>query len=202
MICHSCGASSANNKVCDYCGASVIVKDLSSILESVDTDRAKTLELNEELSYIFDDETNTEQIISRIVEKANQHIEDLSLKKAEFLSRYALIQSEDDDRAIFLSANIKTAYALKTSGSIQAANIKQKYILDAKTLLAKVKSADFSEKIEQLTLNLDSLDGAKASHFTSIEDDATRQSAETGAGCITIAAWIFAGLFVISFLAI
>ena len=132
-------------------------------------DRAKTLELNEELSYIFDDETNTEQIISRIVEKANQHIEDLSLKKAEFLSRYALIQSEDDDRAIFLSANIKTAYALKTSG---------------------------------LTLKLDSLDGAKASHFTSIEDDATRQSAETGAGCITIAAWIFAGLFVISFLAI
>jgi len=198
MICNSCGASSDNNKLCDYCGAAVVIKDLTHVLKSVDSDRAKTLELTEELSYIFSDEDDTEQVLTRIFEKSSVHIENSSLKKAEFLSRLALIESESDDRAKVLSARVKLLYAAKLTGSIQSANIKQKYLLDAKTLLNKVQSHDVEGDKKELTELLESLEGTKASHYTNMGLDPQEQiAAQSWDGCFTIIGIIFAALIII-----
>ncbi|MDB0058936.1 hypothetical protein N9F35_01885 [Gammaproteobacteria bacterium] len=185
MICHSCGASSKNTKVCDYCGASVVIKNLDSVLKPIDSERAKNLELNEELSYIFDDENNTEQVILRILEHASICIENAALKKAEFLSRLGLMESESDERILLLSAKIKILYATQVAGSIQAANIKQKYILDAKNLLNKINSPDLEDDKKEVVEMIDVVDGKEANAYSHLPPE-ERTNAEAGEGCISI----------------
>ena len=90
MLCQSCGASSSNDQVCDYCGVKLVLKDTSDFLRTEDSKWAQTLGLKEELSYIFNDKDNSDQVSQRLFEKIQGFIDDLDLKRAEFLSKLAL----------------------------------------------------------------------------------------------------------------
>ena len=121
MLCQSCGASSTNDQVCDYCGVKIVLKEISKVLRTEDSKRAKTLGLEEVLSFIYDDEENTDQVFQRLIERTEGFIEDLELKKAEFLAKLALEESNQNDKALLLSAQVKTLYGEKLSGSIHRA---------------------------------------------------------------------------------
>jgi len=205
MLCQSCGANSTDNKICDYCGVNIVLKDVSGILKPKESNRAKTLGLREELSYIFDDKENSEHIIQRIIEKAEPFIADLELKKAELLSQIALQESETDERAILLSAEVKTLYGQKLAGSISSANIKKKYVSEARDLLDRISSNEFEDKKNELSGNLDKIEGQKASQFTYTTEDSagnvvTSDVGSSMAGCGTIVGWILGGIIVLGYI--
>tara|TARA_B100000214_G_scaffold374478_1_gene357377 strand:- start:1268 stop:1909 length:642 start_codon:yes stop_codon:yes gene_type:complete len=206
MLCQSCGASSTNDQVCDYCGVKIVLKEISKVLRTEDSKRAKTLGLEEVLSFIYDDEENTDQVFQRLIERTEGFIEDLELKKAEFLAKLALEESNQNDKALLLSAQVKTLYGEKLSGSIQAANIKQKYIKDAREILSKITSGNLEEQVNSLKAKLDAIEGLKAGHYTEIIADEegnlkSVSSADEGvAGCATIAGWLIGGLVVLGYM--
>ena len=206
MLCQSCGASSSNDQVCDYCGVKIVLKEISKVLKTEDSKRATTLALDEVLSFIYDDEKNTDQVFQRLIEKTEGFIEDLDLKRAEFLAKLALQESNQNDKALLLSAQVKTLYGQKLSGSIQSANIKQKYIKDAREILNKITSSDIEDQVNALNSKLDSIEGLKAGHYTEIISDEEGNlqnisSADEGvAGCATIAGWIIGGLVVLGYM--
>ena len=206
MLCQSCGASSSNAEVCDYCGVKIVLKEISKVLKTEDSKRAKTLALDEVLSFIYDDEKNTDQVFQRLIEKTEGYIEDLDLKRAEFLAKLALQESNQNDKALLLSAHVKTLYGEKLSGSIQSANIKQKYIKDAREILNKITSSEIEDQVNALNSKLDSIEGLKAGLYTEIISDEEGNlknvsTADEGvAGCATIAGWIIGGLIVLGYI--
>ncbi len=206
MLCQSCGASSANDQVCDYCGVKIVLKEISKVLKTEDSKRAKTLDLDEVLSFVYDDEENSDQVFQRLVEKTEGFIKDLDLKRAEFLAKLALQESNQNDQALILSAEVKTLYGEKLSGSIQATNIKQKYVKDAREILSKITSSNLEEQVNRLKAKLDAIEGLKAGHFTDIiadEDGNLKRVTspeEFGAGCGTIIGYIVAGIIFLGFL--
>ena len=208
MLCQSCGASSSNDQVCDYCGVKLVLKDISDFLRTEDSKRAQVLGLKEELSYIFNDKDNSDQVSQRLFEKIQGFIDDLDLKRAEFLSKLALQETGEGDEALLFSAEVKTLYGEKLTGSIQSANIKQKYILDARDILNKVSSSELEGKVNELSTKLDAIEGIKAGQFTetvidqdgNVRNSDAANTAETAAGCGTVVGYIFAGLVGLGFL--
>jgi|TARA_B110000967_G_scaffold149573_1_gene153347 hypothetical protein len=208
MICSSCGANSDNEDKCDYCGSKITRIDTSEILIEKDSRKAGILELNDQLSYIYSDKNNTDQVVSRLIDSSKEFIDSGDLKRAEFLLQLASGHDNNNDEVVLLAAKVKVCFALNLSGSVQMANIKKKYVLDAKKLLARLNSDHFSEEKKELELLISTVDGKEASHFTvqgnvspntSIEElrerDAAAKSsesaAESAAGCGTVIAVIF-----------
>ena len=138
MICSNCGANSVNEDKCDYCGSKITKIDTTEILVEKDSRKAGILELDDHLSYIYADKNNTDQVISRLIDSSKEFIESGALKKAEFLLQLAS-GHEDNDQVVLLAAKVKVFFALNLSGSIQMANIKKKYILDAKKTAPKIE---------------------------------------------------------------
>ena len=196
MICQSCGANSKDATTCEYCGTKIVLVDVSDVLLEEETKKAKILNLSGDLSYVFSNKDDQDQIIDRILEKSKEYIDNGELKKAEFFSKVGLNQSKDNEKIILLSAQVNALYGLKVSGSIQMANIKQKYLYDAKEQIEKVSSDSLKDEKDKLLSMISQMDGKKASQF-----DAPGTMSSQGAGCFTIVGWIV-GLIVGGFLLI
>ena len=213
MICPSCGANSENSDKCDYCGYKFPKVDTSTVLVEADSRKAKILELDEDLRYVYEDSSNTDQVFSRLIEVSRGFLENGDLKKAEFLLKLAA-GLKDDDEVIFLTAKVKVWFALNLSGSIQMANIKKKYILDAKKLIEKLDHDSFATEKKELEVLMGKVDGKQASQFTvqgSISSEmstkdleeidklasSAQSTAKSAAGCGTVIGWIFGGLIIL-----
>ncbi len=214
MICSNCGANSANPKVCDYCGTRIQIVDVADVLVEEDSKRAQLLKLSGDLSYVFSDKENPSQIFERLIAKGNEFLaeEPKQIKKAEFLGQLALKRNPNDDKALFLNAEINTCYAERTSGSIQMANIKKKYISEARKFLSKSDFDNLSDwqglyNAETIHERLDFLDGRKASAFTVQGDGGSDTSASSVSninsnsmdGCLTVVGWIIGGIIAIGY---
>ena len=93
MICQSCGANSKDETTCEYCGTRIALVDVSDVLLEEESKRAKILNLKGDLSYVFSNKDDQDQIIDRILEKSKEFIDNGELKKAEFFSKVGLNQS-------------------------------------------------------------------------------------------------------------
>jgi hypothetical protein len=200
MICQNCGANSSNDKICDYCNSRIKQIDTSEILIQEESKRAQMLELGGELSYVFEDKENKDQIYDRLVKKTREFLELGQNKKAEFFSQLLIKNHPNDEETIVLSATVMAEFATKASGSVQMAHIKKKYIADAKKILDKVEFYSLKDEADELYSRLDNMDGSKASSFT-VQGDTSRNegSSETVSGCLTVLGWITAGLICIAF---
>tara|TARA_B110000967_G_C18777342_1_gene506283 strand:- start:30 stop:695 length:666 start_codon:yes stop_codon:yes gene_type:complete len=215
MICQSCGANSSDINICEYCSSRIKLIDTSNILLEEESRKAQILELGGDLSYVYNDKENLDQVLDRLIEKVNAFIESKELKKAEFFSQLAIKANSNDERSLFASALVKVEFAAKTTGSIQMANIKQKYLAEAKKLLDKADFDSMRENVEDLQKRISYLEGKKASDYTvqgdseydalnDLKDNATSAASAaaegTGkfmAGCATVIGWIIAILIII-----
>lgn len=197
MICQSCGANSKDERTCEYCGTSIALVDVTDVLLEEETKKAKILNLKGDLSYVFSNKDDQDQIIDRILEKSKEFIDNGELKKAEFFSKIGLNQSKDNERIILLSARVSALYSLKVSGSIQMANIKQKYIHDTKEQIEKVSSDSLKEEKDEILSMINQVDGKKASHY-----DTPGNPSSGTAGCSTIFGWILAAIIVFGWLVV
>lgn len=195
MICQSCGANSKDKTTCEYCGTRIALVDVSDVLLEEETKKAKILNLKGDLSYVFSNKDDQDQIIDRILEKSKEFIDNGELKKAEFFSKVGLNQSKGNEKIILLSAKVSVLYALKVSGSIQMANIKQKYLHEGKEQIDKVSSDSLKNEKDEILLMIDQMDGEKASHF-----DSPGNIGSGTAGCATIFGWIIGALIILSFI--
>ena len=75
------------------------------------------------------------------------------------------------------------------------ANIKQKYLQQAKEQINKVGSDSLKDEKNKLLSMISRMDGKKASQF-----DAPGTMSSQSAGFFTIVGWIIGGLFVIGFI--
>ncbi|MFL2488245.1 MAG: hypothetical protein ACJ0GK_03065 [Gammaproteobacteria bacterium] len=214
MICNNCGANSANPKVCDYCGSRIQIVDVADVLVEEESKRAQLLNLSGDLSYVFSDKENPSQIFERIIARGNEFLveEPKQIKKAEFFGHLALKKNPNDDKALFLNAEINTCYAERTSGSVQMASIKKKYISEARKLLSKSDFDNLSDwqglyNVETIYERLDFLDGRKASAFTvqgDLDSDTgvssvLNDNSSSMGGCLTVGGWIVGGIIAIGF---
>jgi hypothetical protein len=200
LICQSCGANSSNDKICDYCGSRIKQVDTSEILIQEESKKAQMLELDGELSYVFEDKENKDQIYERLVKKTREFIELGQNKKAEFFSQLLTKNHPNDEEAIVLGATVMVQFAAKASGSVQMAHIKKKYIADARKILDKAEFYSLKDEADELYNRIDNMDGSKASSFT-VQGDTNRNegSSETVSGCLTVFGWIIGGLICIAF---
>ena len=103
MICSSCGANSDNEDKCDYCGSKITRIDTSEILIEKDSRKAGILELNDQLSYIYSDKNNTDQVVSRLIDSSKEFIDSGDLKRAEFLLQLASGHDNNNDEVIIVN---------------------------------------------------------------------------------------------------
>ena len=75
------------------------------------------------------------------------------------------------------------------------ANIKQKYLYDAKEQIEKVSSDSLKDEKDEILLMINQVDGKKASQF-----DSPGNISSATAGCATIFGWIIGALVVLSFI--
>jgi|TARA_B110000444_G_scaffold134192_1_gene126036 hypothetical protein len=215
VICQSCGANSADINICEYCGSRIKVLDTSDILLEEESKKAQILELSGDLSYVYNDKENLDQVLDRLIEKVNAFLESKELKKAEFFSQLAIKANSNDERSLFASALVKVEFAAKTTGSIQMANIKQKYLAESKKILDKTDFDSMKEDVEELQKRISYLEGKKASDFTiqgdseydalkDFKDNASSaaSSAAEGTGkfvtgCLTVIGWIIGIIIII-----
>tara|TARA_B100000029_G_C17591618_1_gene962679 strand:- start:2647 stop:3249 length:603 start_codon:yes stop_codon:yes gene_type:complete len=195
MICQSCGANTKDESICEYCGTKIAIVDVSDVLVEEESKKAKILDLKGDLSYIFSNKDDELQITDRIIEKSKDFLENEDLKRAEFLVNLGLKRQEDDQVLILLAAEVNAMYAIKTSGSVQMANIKKKYIKESKEHLDKITSDSLKKGKEDILNMLDVMDGTKASQF----DQPGTISSGT-AGCATIFGWIIGAIFILSYI--
>ena len=195
MICQNCGANSKDETTCEYCGTRIALVEVSDVLVEEETKKAKLLNLQGDLSYVFSNKDDQDQIIDRILEKSKEYIDNEELKKAEFFSKIGLKQSKDNAKIALLAAEVNILYAIKTSGSVQMANIKQKYLQQAKEQINKVGSDSLKDEKDKLLSMISQMDGKKASQF-----DAPGTMSSGGAGCFTIVGWIIGGFLVLGYI--
>jgi hypothetical protein len=165
MICNSCGANSENNVTCNFCGSSVSSETTTKKISEKYTKRAQLLTLEPDLEYIYENPKNHNQVYERLIEKIEIYLEEKELKKAEFLANLAVDQFENNAYCYLKMARVNVYYALKTSGSVQTANIKQKYIGIARRLLGKYDYSEYALEKDKLVEILDSVDGQKADQW-------------------------------------
>lgn len=214
MICQSCGANSSDEVTCEYCSSRIKQVDTTDVLIQEESRKAQLLDLDGELSYIYQDKEDGDQILNRLIKKSREYLGIGKIKHAEFLSQLAIKSHPANEEVLIINASVMTAFAIKTSGSVQMANIKKKYIADAKKILDKGDYASFKNEAEEIYAKLDHLDGNKASAFTTQGDvnfnsqgnandpnEAVPGFEENGGkaleGCATFIGWIFAALIVI-----
>ncbi len=195
MICQSCGANSKDATTCEYCGSKIVLVDISDVLLEEDSKKAKILNLSGDLSYVFSNKDDQDQIIDRILEKSKEYIDNGELKKAEFFAKVGLKQSKGNEKIILLSAHVNALYGLRVSGSIQMANIKQKYLHNAKEQIEKVSSDSLKDEKDKVLSMIKGVDGKKATQF-----DAPGTMDSGTAGCATIFGWIIGALIVLGFI--
>ena len=127
MICNSCGANSENTITCDFCGSSVSSITTAKVVSEKFTKRAQLLNLEADIDHIYEDPNNHNQVFERLLEKVEIYIEQKDLKKEEFLANIATDQFKKNAYCTLKLAEVNVYYALRTSGSVQTANVKQKY---------------------------------------------------------------------------
>ena len=167
MICNSCGANSENTITCDFCGSSVSSITTAKVVSEKFTKRAQLLNLEADIDHIYEDPNNHNQVFERLLEKVETYIEKKDLKKAEFLASLATDQFKKNAYCTLKLAEVNVYYALRTSGSVQTANVKQKYIITARSLLNKHDYDEYADEKNRLEEMLDSVDGQKADQWGS-----------------------------------
>ena len=167
MICNSCGANSENTITCDFCGSSVSSITTAKVVSEKFTKRAQLLNLEADIDHIYEDPNNHNQVFERLLEKVEIYIEQKDLKKAEFLANLATDQFKKNAHCTLKLAEVNVYYALRTSGSVQTANVKQKYISTARSLLDKHDYDEYADEKNRLEELLDSVDGQKADQWGS-----------------------------------
>jgi len=167
MICNSCGANSENTITCDFCGSSVSSITTPKEVSEKFSKRAQLLNLEADLDQIYEDPNNHNQVFERLLEKVEIYIEQKDLKKAEFLANLATDQFKKNTFCTLKLAEVNVYYALRTSGSVQTANVKQKYISTARSLLDKHDYDEYADEKNRLEELLDSVDGQKADQWGS-----------------------------------
>ena len=210
MICNSCGANSENTVTCDFCGSSVSSVTTTKKISEKFSKRAQLLNLESDLEHIYENPKNHNQVYERLIEKIEVYLEEKELKKSEFLASLAVDQFEKNAYCCLKLARVNVYYALKTSGSIQTANIKQKYIGTARKLLGKYDYSEYALEKDELIEMLESVDGQKADqwgnssetvNFNQFDETPNRKVNSGGAGefFIQLITWVAAIIIAIAY---
>ena len=176
------------------------VKDFDLIFSKVE--EFKSIDLNN-----FKIITNSEKILS-LDESNFKNINDFFTSYHFGVeSKKVIIETDQFKKNAYCTlklAEVNVYYALRTSGSVQTANVKQKYIITARSLLNKHDYDEYADEKNRLEEMLDSVDGQKADQWGSSSggtmfnqfDETPNRNVTSSSGCgsafIQIITWVSA----------